>query len=114
RGRTRLLAYALWPPLYLRPLRPGLLGAAARWLPPGRPDDGDVRLPRRLPGTEAVVLADRPQLRDADLHAGHLRRPRARRQPDAGGGGARAGGGHRRRARRGAVARLGLARNRVL
>ncbi len=40
-------------PVHLGPERPGLLDAAARRLPAGRPGDGQLRLPRRASGDAA-------------------------------------------------------------
>ena len=48
--RRRAAPRAERPAVHERPLRPGLLDAAARRLPPGRDGDGHLRLPRRPPG----------------------------------------------------------------
>ena len=87
--RGRAAPGAERPAVHLRPQRPGLLDAAARRLPAGRPRDGQLRLPRRPSGRCGRRLrAGRAQPGDAELHAGALRRPRAGDGADAGGGGA--------------------------
>jgi hypothetical protein len=47
-----------------------MLDAAARRVPARRPRDGQLRLPRRPPGNDAVDAAVRPEHRDDELHAG--------------------------------------------
>ena len=63
--------------VHQRPVGPGLLDAHARRLPPARARHGNLRLPRRAPEPWRLVPADRPERRDAELHAGPLRRARA-------------------------------------
>ena len=60
-----------------------------------------------LSGRQSMVLAGRSEHRDADVHPGHLRRPRAGPLPNAGRSRAVAGGRHRRRDHQRKLSRLG-------
>jgi uncharacterized protein YbjQ (UPF0145 family) len=75
---------------------------------------GLVRLPRRPSGNVRVDAADRAERRDAELHPGLVRRARARDGAHAEGSRGASGGRHRRGATPGALARVGIARDRVL
>lgn len=66
------------------PFRPGLLDAALRRLPAGRPGARQLRLPRVAPRRGDLAQAGRTEPGDAQLHPGALRRARARHGAHAG------------------------------